>query len=89
VICPNCAHEFTQARLTPRPLTRYQRAIYDYIRWHIADLGYAPSFAEIAGHFGYASLATVHEHLGTLAQKGWIVRRYNEARSIALTQEAA
>ena len=37
---------------------------------------------EIAGHFGFQSLATVHEHLTNLERKGYIRRTYNESRSI-------
>lgn len=63
-------------------LTRRQREILDYLQRHIADHGYAPSFEEIAQTFGFASLATVHEHLSNLERKGYITRQYNESRSI-------
>jgi repressor LexA len=64
------------------PLTRRQSEILDYLRSHIEDQGYAPSFEEIADKFGFASLATVHEHLTNLERKGYIRRSYNESRSI-------
>jgi repressor LexA len=64
------------------PLTRRQSEILDYLRSHIEDQGYAPSFEEIAEKFGFASLATVHEHLTNLERKGYIRRSYNESRSI-------
>lgn len=66
------------------PLTKRQKEILDYIDGFIADQGYAPSFEEIAAHFGYASLATVHEHLSNLERKGYIRKSYNESRSIEL-----
>jgi len=66
------------------PLTKRQREILDYIGSFIADRGYAPSFEEIARSFGYASLATVHEHLSNLERKGYIRKSYNESRSIEL-----
>jgi repressor LexA len=68
------------------PLTKRQREILDYIDGFIADQGYAPSFEEIAEHFGYSSLATVHEHLSNLERKGYIRKAYNESRSIELVQ---
>ena len=64
------------------PLTRRQSEILDYLRGHIEEQGYAPSFEEIAEKFGFASLATVHEHLTNLERKGYIRRSYNESRSI-------
>lgn len=64
------------------PLTRKQVALYDYLYDYIEQHRHAPSFAEIADTFDYASLATVHEHLTNLEAKGWIKRRYNESRSI-------
>ena len=37
---------------------------------------------EIADHFSFQSLATVHEHLTNLERKGSIRRSYNESRAI-------
>ena len=64
------------------PLTKRQSEILAYLESHITDQGYAPSFEEIAEHFGFQSLATVHEHLTNLERKGYIRRNYNESRSI-------
>jgi repressor LexA len=66
------------------PLTKRQKEILDHIESFIEDRGYAPSFEEIAEHFGYSSLATVHEHLSNLERKGYIRKSYNESRSIEL-----
>ncbi len=63
-------------------LTKRQSEILEYLRSHIVDRGYAPSFEEIAEKFEFASLATVHEHLTNLERKGYIKRQYNESRSI-------
>lgn len=69
------------------PLTRRQKQILDYIGEYIDAMGYAPSFEEIADHFGYSSLATVHEHLSNLERKGYIRKTYNESRSIELVEQ--
>jgi repressor LexA len=63
-------------------LTKRQSEILEFLRRHITDRGYAPSFEEIAEQFTFASLATVHEHLTNLERKGYIRRQYNESRSI-------
>lgn len=71
------------------PLTRRQKELFDYLDRYIASHGYAPSFEEIADAFGYASLATVHEHLSNLERKGYIRKVYNASRSIELVRGQA
>lgn len=66
------------------PLTKRQREILTYLQEYTVDNGYAPSFEEIAKHFNYNSLATVHEHLSNLERKGYIKRSYNESRAISI-----
>lgn len=67
------------------PLTKRQKEILDFLEGFLAENGYAPSFEEIARHFGYTSLATVHEHLENLKQKGYIRKSYNASRSLELS----
>lgn len=68
-------------------LTRKQHEILEYVRAAIEKNGFAPSFEEIAEHFQYQSLATVHEHLTNLERRGYIRRNYNESRSIEVLPE--
>jgi len=68
------------------PLTKRQKEILDHIDGFIGERGYAPSFEEIAHHFDYSSLATVHEHLSNLERKGYIRKSYNESRSIEVVK---
>jgi repressor LexA len=70
--------------LTPR-----QKRILDFVESYLEANGYAPSFEEIADALGYASLATVHEHLSNLERKGYIRKAYNESRSIELARGRA
>lgn len=82
--CPRCGFAFVPdvpAR-TLVPLTPIQASIVCFIERSVRTHGYAPSFQEIADHFGYQSLATVHEHLTTLVRKGWLRKQYNEVRSL-------
>lgn len=65
-------------------LTKRQKEILDFLQAFLDEYGYSPSFEEIARNFGYSSLATVHEHLENLRQKGYIRKGYNESRSIEL-----
>lgn len=64
------------------PLTKRQKEVLSYLEGYISEHGYAPSFEEIARHFRFQSLATVHEHLTNLERKGCIRRSYNESRSV-------
>ncbi|HET7273671.1 MAG TPA: transcriptional repressor LexA [Longimicrobiaceae bacterium] len=66
------------------PLTKRQRQILDYVESFIEGYGYSPSYEEIASFFGYSSLATVHEHLSNLEQKGYLRKNYNKSRSLEL-----
>jgi repressor LexA len=65
-------------------LTKRQREILTFLGSYSEEHGYAPSFEEIAEHFNYNSLATVHEHLSNLERKGYIRRSYNESRAIEI-----
>lgn len=67
-------------------LTKRQREMLDYVDSFIDSYGYSPSFEEIANYFGYSSLATVHEHLTNLEQKGFLRKNYNKSRSLELVR---
>ena len=71
------------------PLTKRQREILNYLDTYSNQNGYEPSFEEIAEHFNYNSLATVHEHLSNLERKGYIKRSYNESRAIEIQPSEA
>jgi len=67
-------------------LTKKQRQILDYVDSFVDTNGYSPSYEEIAEHFGYNSLATVHEHLTNLEQKGFLRKNYNKSRSLEVVR---
>lgn len=71
----------------PITLYRRQKQILDFIRQYIEKYGYAPTLAAIAESIGVSSLATVHEHLQTLVQKG-VIRKFEGAiRGIELLDQ--
>jgi len=63
-----------------------QQQILDFIRQYIQSNGSAPTLRQIADAIGVSSLATVHEHLQALEEKGLIKRKAGKVRSIDLTQ---
>lgn len=64
-----------------------QGQILDFIRQHIQTNGTAPTLRQIADAIGVSSLATVHEHLSTLEEKGLIKRKVGKTRGIELSGE--
>ncbi|OGE45696.1 repressor LexA [Candidatus Daviesbacteria bacterium RIFCSPLOWO2_01_FULL_37_10] len=62
----------------PVTLYRKQKQILDFIKQYIDKYGYSPTLGEIAEAIGVSSLATVHEHIGTLAKKG-VIKRFDGA----------
>lgn len=73
----------------PITLYRRQKQILDFIRQYIEKYGYSPTLGEIAESIGVSSLATVHEHLQALVQKGVIKRFEGAVRGIELIDQKA
>lgn len=65
-------------------LTKRQQQVYDYIEQYIEAKGFGPTVREICEAVGLSSPSTVHVHLKTLEEKGFIVRDSLKSRSIAL-----
>lgn len=63
-----------------------QKQILDFIRQFIQSHGSAPTLREIADAIDVSSLATVHEHLESLEEKGLLKRKHGKNRSMELTQ---
>jgi len=77
-----CTFSITLAmvKVFPEPVTLYrrQKQILDFIKQYIDKYGYAPTLSNIAEAIGVSSLATVHEHLGSLVKKG-VIKKYEGA----------
>jgi repressor LexA len=63
-----------------------QKQILDFIKQFIQSHGSAPTLREIADAIDVSSLATVHEHLESMEEKGLLKRKHGRNRSIELTQ---
>ncbi len=70
------------------PLTRRQRAIYDFIVGQVRLNGIPPTLMEIAGAFGLTSAAGISDHLKAIERKGFIRRRPGASRGIELARLA-
>ncbi len=68
-------------------LTKRQQAVMDSIEKCIREKGYGPTVREICSDLNLSSPSTVHVHLKTLEQKGYIVRDPLKSRSISLPNQ--
>lgn len=66
----------------PVTLYRRQKQILNFLRDYIDKYGYSPTLGEIADAMGVSSLATVHEHIQALIQKGVIKKFEGAVRGI-------
>jgi repressor LexA len=74
--------------MSPVTLYKRQKEILNFISQYIQKNGTSPTLQEIADAMGLSSLATVHEHLQTLAKKG-VIRRFEGAvRGIEILDNA-
>lgn len=69
--------------LTPR-----QAAVLDFIKQVLDEKGYSPSVREICDGVGLKSTSTVHNHLKTLEDLGYIRRNESKQRSIEIVAGA-
>lgn len=70
-------------------LTKRQKQIYDYTKSYINKKGFSPTLEEIKKHFRLSSLSTIHQHIGVLANKGFVTKDGNSARGISLVEKTA
>lgn len=68
-------------------LSKRQKAILDYIVASVNDRGFPPSVREIGEAVGLASPSTVHAHLHTLEEKGYLRRDPTKPRAIDVRWE--
>jgi len=61
-------------------LTKRQKEIFDFISGFRNENGYSPSYLEIADNFGISSPATIHQHVQTLKDKGYLKDTDNRRR---------
>lgn len=68
----------------PVTLYRRQKQLLKFITEYIEKYGYSPTLGEMAEAMGVSSLATIHEHIQTLVQKGVIKKFEGSVRGIEL-----
>lgn len=71
----------------PVILYKRQKQIFDFIKLYIEKNGFAPSLKEIADAMNLSSLATVHEHIRRLVEKGVLKKHDGVKRGLELAGE--
>jgi len=63
-----------------------ERQMLDYIMQFIQRFGYAPTLKEICEGVGIGSVATVHEHIERLVEKGYIKKSEGTVRGLEVVR---
>jgi len=61
--------------------------IFNYVRWHIIELGYPPTRRDICGYLKITSTSAVNWHLVGLQDEGKLQLVPKIARGIVLVEE--
>ena len=68
-------------------ITPKQKQVFDFTAGFIKTNGFVPSMDEMKNNLGLKSIATVHQHLQALEQKGYIKRKKNQKRHLEIIVE--
>lgn len=68
-------------------LTKKQKNVFDFISTYTSENGIAPTIDEIRKKLGLKAVSTIHEHLDSLKEKGYLTKEQNASRSIALKRD--
>jgi repressor LexA len=71
----------------PPTLYPKERQLLDFITQFIQRFGYSPTLKEIGDALGINSVATVHEHVGRLQEKGFIKKLDGTVRGIEVLRD--
>ncbi|NTV40706.1 MAG: transcriptional repressor LexA [Candidatus Moranbacteria bacterium] len=67
-------------------LTKRQKQILDFITEYIKKNTISPTIKEIKKHFRLSALSTVHQHVETLKEKGFLEKNGSSARGLEIKQ---
>lgn len=65
-------------------LTKRQKEVLDFVKRHISLKGYAPSLEELKKHFKLSAISTVHYHIKTLVDGGYLLKNEYHPRAISV-----
>lgn len=65
-----------------KTITKKQKGVFDFINTYIAENGISPTFEEIRKKLKLKAVSTVHEHINSLKEKGYLSKSENSVRSL-------
>src|SRR3989344_5367189 len=68
-------------------LTKKQKQVFDFINTYISENGISPTIEEIRKKLKLKAVSTIHEHIDSLKEKGYLSRSENSARGLSLRKE--
>lgn len=68
-------------------LTKKQKQVFDFINTYLAENGIAPTIEEIRKKLKLKAVSTIHEHIDSLKEKGYLSKSENSARSLSPEKE--
>ena len=67
-------------------LTKKQKEVFDFINVYLSENGIAPTIEEIKKGLKLKAVSTVHEHVASLIEKGYLSKSEKSARGISPTK---
>jgi site-specific DNA-methyltransferase (adenine-specific) len=67
-------------------LTKRQKQILDFIKDYTKKKGLSPSLEEIKNRLRLRSVSNIHQHIGSLEAKGYILKQKNQPRSVSVSK---
>ncbi|MBL1212404.1 MAG: transcriptional repressor LexA [Ignavibacteriae bacterium] len=69
-----------------KPLTDRQNSILNFIKEHLEENGYPPTYREIGKQFKISSTFGVKRHIDALAKKGYLNYESNQSRTLSVNE---
>ena len=70
----------------PIPITKRQKEVLDFIKGFVKKKKYPPTLEEICSGLKLSAVSTAHQHIEALAEKGYLKKADNNARSIDVSE---
>ena len=68
-------------------LTKKQKQVFDFINTYIAENGISTPIEEIRKKLKLKAVSTIHEHINSLKEKGYLSKSENSARSLVIRKK--
>ena len=68
-------------------LTTKQKQVFDFINQYVSENGISPTIEEIRKKLKLKAVSTIHEHIASLKEKGYLSKLDNSARSLTLRKQ--